>query len=371
MEDFAINLLKSMVEVYSPTGREGGLASLLKEELARLGFEVCVDAVGNVIAEAGRGPTVLMCGHMDTVRGRLPVRVVDGRLYGRGAVDAKGPLASMIVASKLYASASPRFKLLVACVVDEEGYSRGVKHLVATLEQPTYAFFGEPSNTYGITVGYRGSLLADLHFRTKRGHLASQGLFTNALELAVEAWSRLREEASKRARPGSRFYSLDASLVRLTSSRALGVVPFRAAALVNLRLPPSMACREAVELLERVVGPLVGREGVEGGVKVIDCIEAFEEPRTSPPVRALQRAIVKQLGRKPQLLLKTGTGDVNVAKRSWPIPMAVYGPGDSRLDHTDEENIALRDYLDSIRVWAEALRQLEQIHFSKASSAPS
>lgn len=365
LEDFAISLLRSMVEVYSPTGREGELASFLRGELARLGFEVHVDAVGNVIAEAGRGPAVLMCGHMDTVRGRLPVKVADGRLYGRGAVDAKGPLASMIVASKLYASGSPRFKLLVACVVDEEGYSRGVKHLVATLEQPAYAFFGEPSNTYGITVGYRGSLLAYLYFKTRRGHPASQGLFANALELAVEAWSRLKEEASKRARPESRFRSLDASLVGLSSSKAPGVIPSRAAALVNLRLPPSMDCREAAELLERVVEPLAAKEGVEGGVRVVDCVEAFEEPRTSPTVRALQRAIIKQLGRRPHLLLKTGTGDVNVAKRSWPIPMAVYGPGDSRLDHTDEENVALQDYLDSIRVWAEALRQLEQIHFSR------
>lgn len=369
MEDLAVSLLKSMVKAYSPTGREGRLASLLKKELSRLGFDVYVDAVGNVIAEAGRGPTVLMCGHMDTVSGRLPVRVVDGRLYGRGAVDAKGPLASMIVASKLYASGNPRFRVLLACVVDEEGYSRGIKHLISTVEQPAYAFFGEPSNTDGITVGYRGSLLAELHFRTRKGHVASQGMFYNALELAVEAWGRLKEEASKVSRPGSRFYSLDASLVRLSSPRALGVVPHRAVALVNLRLPPSISCQEAAKLLEGSVGSLArGREGVEGWFEVLDCVEAFVEPSTSPPVRALQRAIIKQLGRRPRLLLKTGTGDANVAKREWAVPMAVYGPGDSRLDHTDEEHIVLQDYLDSVMVWVEALRQLEQIHFSAGPS---
>ncbi|MCX8204794.1 MAG: M20/M25/M40 family metallo-hydrolase [Candidatus Nezhaarchaeota archaeon] len=367
MESFALSLLKSMVSIYSPTGSEERLASFLKEELARLGFKAHVDAVGNVVAELGQGPAVLLCGHMDTVEGRLPVKVVDGRLYGRGAVDAKGPLASMIVASKLYASNSPRLKLVLACVVDEEGYGEGIKHLVNTLEQPQYAFFGEPSDTYGVTVGYRGSLLAQLFFKTKKGHLASQGLFTNALELAVDAWGRLKEETSKRSRPESRFYSLEASLIKLASPRTLGVVPFRATALVNLRTPPSVTCRDVAELLEQVVGSLLSsREGVEGGVRVIDCVEAFREPYTSPPVRALQRAIIKQLGRKPKLLLKTGTGDVNVAKRSWPIPMAVYGPGDSRLDHTDEENIVLQDYLDSIRVCAEALKQLEQIHFATA-----
>ena len=352
-----------MVKLYSPTGREGRLASFLREEFVKLGFKVEVDAVGNVVAEAGRGPAVLMCGHMDTVEGRLRVKLVEGRLYGRGAVDAKGPLASMIVASKLYASSSPQLKVVVACVVDEEGYSKGMKHLIETLEEPAYAFFGEPTNTRGIGIGYRGSLSAKLCFQSRRGHLASQGLFVNALELAVEAWLRLKDEASRRARPDSRFHSLDASLTQLTSSRSLGVVPYRSAAHVNLRLPPSMSCSEARGLLEACVEEsLKGLEGAKGWVEVEDCVEAFQEPPTSPTVRALQRAIMKELEARPLLLRKTGTGDVNVARRRWRAPMAVYGPGDSRLDHTDEENLPIKDYLDSIKVYAEALKQLELMH---------
>jgi len=368
VEEYAVSLLKSMVELYSPTGSEGELASFLRGELARLGFDAHVDAVGNVVATVGEGPTVLMCGHMDTVEGSLPVKMVGGSLYGRGAVDAKGPLASMIVASKLYASARPRLKVVVACVVDEEGYSRGIKHLTSTLEEPSYAFFGEPSNTVGITVGYRGSLSAKLCFESRRGHVASPQLFVNALELAVEAWLKVREEASRLSRPEARFHSLDASLIELQSPRLPGVMPFKSSATVNLRLPPSIRCSGALAILQRCVeDSLKRREGVKGWVEVEDCVEAFEEPPTSPAVRALQRAIIKELGRKPLLLRKTGTGDANVAKRRWPIPMAVYGPGDPKLDHTDEESLAIESYLNSIKVCAEALRQLEALHYARRS----
>jgi len=100
MSDYAVQLLTKMLEIYSPSGKEEEISRFLAEEMEKMGFHVKRDSVGNVIGEIGRGkPVILLCGHMDTVAGYIPVQNRDNKLYGRGAVDAKASLAAMIVAT--------------------------------------------------------------------------------------------------------------------------------------------------------------------------------------------------------------------------------------------------------------------------------
>ncbi|MDX1813808.1 MAG: M20/M25/M40 family metallo-hydrolase, partial [Candidatus Bathyarchaeia archaeon] len=101
--DYAVDLLTRMTKIYSSSGNEEEISLFLADEMTKMGFHVHRDEVGNVIGEIGDGsPVVLLCGHMDTVEGEIPVRIEDGQLYGRGSVDAKGPLAAMIVAASTF-----------------------------------------------------------------------------------------------------------------------------------------------------------------------------------------------------------------------------------------------------------------------------
>ncbi len=125
-------VLLRLLEAYSPTGREDEAREVLVEVSRALGLNVRVDGVGNVLATKGGGERVWLVGHYDTVPGRLPVRKIDGRIYGRGAVDAKGPLSSMLVAASL--AEAP---VTVAALVGEEGDSRGARHLLSG-ELPPY-----------------------------------------------------------------------------------------------------------------------------------------------------------------------------------------------------------------------------------------
>ncbi|MEM2211888.1 MAG: hypothetical protein QXK12_00855 [Candidatus Nezhaarchaeales archaeon] len=91
--DYALKLLRSMLELYSPSGKEGEVASLLKGEM-EIGYRAQVDGVGNVIGAikgSSEGPEVLLCGHMDTVPGFIPVKEVNGNLYGRGLLTLNRP----------------------------------------------------------------------------------------------------------------------------------------------------------------------------------------------------------------------------------------------------------------------------------------
>ncbi len=95
-----IVLLTRMVEIPSLSGEESALADFLVETMRGLGFQAHVDEAGNAVGVLGDGPTeIVLLGHLDTVPGAIPVRIEDGQLYGRGSVDAKGPLATFIAAA--------------------------------------------------------------------------------------------------------------------------------------------------------------------------------------------------------------------------------------------------------------------------------
>ena len=78
----AVHLLTNLLGIYSPSGKEEDIGNFLAEQMAKLGFQVGRDAIGNIIGVVGEGePTIFLCGHMDTVAGYLPLRVEEGKIY--------------------------------------------------------------------------------------------------------------------------------------------------------------------------------------------------------------------------------------------------------------------------------------------------
>jgi LysW-gamma-L-lysine carboxypeptidase len=86
--------------------------------------------------------------------------------------------------------------------------------------------------------------------------------------------------------------------------------------------------------------------------------EPFETDKSSALVRAFSWAIRKVTSSPAVLLRKSGTGDINAFAAAIKRPMIAYGPGDSHLDHTADEHVDIREYLDAIKVLQEALNRL-------------
>jgi len=106
-------LLTAMLAIPSVSGDEAPLATMLVPRLSDAGFDAHVDPVGNVVAAWGDGAeTVALVGHIDTVAGNIDVRCDGDTLHGRGAVDAKGPLAAAIAAVSRQPRNGPRFPIL-------------------------------------------------------------------------------------------------------------------------------------------------------------------------------------------------------------------------------------------------------------------
>ncbi len=329
-------ILLKLLEAYSPTGHEDEARDVIVEICEDLGLKVEVDDVGNVLASKGGGGRVWLVGHYDTVPGRLPVKRSGDVIAGRGAVDAKGPLSAMIMAA--YLSKSP---VTLAALVGEEGDSKGARHLL-TRELPPFVVIGEPSNTDGVIVAYRGGAHLTLRCRAEGGHSSSPGV--SAVDLLIESILRMKEAA-----PGGRYDDPSVAITVIRGGEAHNVLPKKASAVLDLRVPPGT---DLLSLIDDIVRRLpVGCE-----LEVGWTVPPVSVRPNDPVPRALTRSILS-LGGKPRLLRKYGSSDMNILY-SGVESIAAYGPGDGKLAHTDEEFVRVEDLELAVNVYVRTVEYL-------------
>jgi len=340
-DEAAVGLLHDMVSQPSLSCEEGPHAELLVERMAAIGFDAHTDGVGNAVGVIGLGPlTGVLIGHQDTVPGEVPVRIEDGRLYGRGSVDAKGPLATFVMASARLFARCPDLPLrvvVVGAVEEEVPSSRGAR-FARDQYRPDFCVNGEPSGWEAMTLGYKGYLRANVRIRGGASHTAHQA--ATIAERGCEIWNGIH--AATTGFNDGRRRIFDQLFTRLVDIKTGTDGRFDWVELaLNIRLPLDLAPTAAEAWL---------REHIEDGtVTVQGHMPAWAGPRTTPLHRALARAIATEEGR-PRYLLKTGTADINIVAPAWQCPSVTYGPGDAALDHTPNEHIVIDEYLKGIRV---------------------
>jgi len=342
-DEDARELLVDLVSIPSVSGEEGECAEHLAEFFESHDREAWIDEVGNVRAPADDG--VLLTSHIDTVPGDIPVRVEetdggDAQLWGRGSVDAKGPLASMAVAAV-------RTGASFVGVVGEEVDSRGARHLVEDREsEPGAVVNGEPSGWDGITLGYRGLLAGTYVGTSESGH--SSRPENNAIQDAMDWWNRVEEEFGHDEWVPV-FERVTCKPTEFEGGVSEDGLSVEATMDVQLRVPPEYSTEEVRELADGHLG--------NGTVQWHDAVEpVMQNPRT-PAGRAF-RVAVRQVGGDPRLLRKTGTSDMNVYAQAWNCPMVTYGPGDSDLDHAPDEHLSLAEYDRAVAVLERATERL-------------
>jgi LysW-gamma-L-lysine carboxypeptidase len=357
------SLLLKLLEIYSPSGREGAISKFLADEMARLGFGVKVDEIGNVEGHYGKGRSkILLCGHMDTIEGPIEVRKRGKVIFGRGAVDAKSPLAALICGAKRYTEEEGKGSITILAVVDEEGKSKGMKYFLSrSKERYNYAIFGEPSGAYAVTVGYKGRLLFKATCRTSPGHAGSPQLFENAIYVAMRLIQRLLslEEEWRGEGKADLFEVPTLCVTGMRGGAEDNTVPSNCEVTVDVRIPPSMAISDMKKKVLSVLNAFKAREGrAEIEVKFIDENPPYQEDPNSRLVRAFVNSIKEIKGRECRLSRKSGTADVNDFVMRFRTPAVVYGPGNSKLDHTPKENVSVEEYLNSIDVVAAVLKKI-------------
>jgi LysW-gamma-L-lysine carboxypeptidase len=336
-----LDLLHGLVEIPSVSRREGDAVEWLAARMGERGFRASVDDAGNAVGEIGDGPVhVVLLGHIDTVPGEIAVRIEGDELVGRGAVDAKGPLAAFVAAAT---KPVPGVRVTVVGAVEEESpTSKGARYR-ATLGAPDWCVIGEPSGWDAVTVAYKGRLTLDLALTREARHGASPG--PTIAEEALALWERVRESSRARTGTARSFEGLDCRLEGIEAGLGDGLVE-RATLRIGYRVPPGVDPGELGDVAASLAK-------ADGGTRVVVTTQGREDPvrtaRTTPLARAFARAIAAA-GGQTAFKEKSGTSDMNILFPAWRCPMVAYGPGDSRYDHTPIERLSISDFARSITV---------------------
>ena len=367
---YSIELLKKSLEEYTPSRSEASLANMIKDRCVNeLGFEQAhIDSVGNVIATKGTGePKILLCGHMDTVPGQIPVRIQDGFIYGRGASDAKGALIAMLLAASEFPK--QRGTITFAGVVDEEGNATGIKRLVKSGILADYAIFGEPSGIDNITIAYKGRLAIRLTCDVgSSAHASAPWLAKNSIEEIYDFWNQIKCEINRTGHKKNGADSISCSVTEISGGSSHNVTPQKCKITIDIRIPTFTKCNEVMSLVDSIISHVASTKGIGANYRIEDKTEPFEADYSSPLVRALSLSILDVRKRHPILLRKTGTGDMNILGNALNIPVITFGPGDPHSSHTCDERISIEEYVSSIDVFSRALFHMSRLHQIKKST---
>jgi acetylornithine deacetylase len=194
-----IRRTRELIDIDSTTGREGDAGAYLARLLRGLGYHVVEQPVGaerfNVFATPatpGAGnPRVVFSTHFDCVPPHFSSREESGRLYGRGACDAKGiAIAQIAAAERLRAAGETRIGLLF--VVGEERGSDGAKLANTIAPGSSYLINGEPTdNRLGLAT--RGVYRCRLRAHGRAAHSSQPELGESAIEKLVDVLVGMRD----------------------------------------------------------------------------------------------------------------------------------------------------------------------------------
>jgi acetylornithine deacetylase/succinyl-diaminopimelate desuccinylase-like protein len=333
-----------------PDAGEGRVADFLAATAAKAGLDVHLQTVlpgrSNVLARlapAGKiKQRILLAPHMDTVtaisRDQFVPRLRYGRIYGRGACDTKGSIASMLGALTALARSNDRpaaTEIVFAGLVDEEHAQSGSRALAASRFKADLAIIGEPTRLRVVTA-HKGSLWLHLETRGKAAHGACPELGRNAVHEMARVVDLLQTDYAGQLRR-QRHPLLGCATVSVGSMQGgtqPNIVPAQCQASVDRRTLPG----ETPASVRRELAALFRRHKLRVSIadeKVCPCCP-LETSAKLPLVRQFLQAAGQ----------KTPTGvnyfcDASVLAQAG-VPGIVFGPGDIAQAHTADEWIAVK-----------------------------
>ncbi len=339
--------LVGLVSQHSPSGQEHGAVKWLVARMKSLGYDnAFIDEAGNAVGVMGNGSKqIVLLGHIDTVPGEIPVRVNSNILYGRGSVDAKGPLACFADAVAKV-GAKDGWQFIVIGAVEEERDSEGARFIVDQYK-PDFAIIGEPNQWDRVALGYKGSAWANVMIKRGQAHTASGEI--TAAEAAVEVWLKIKAYVDSFNTDKLKVFDKLLLTLRGMDSNSDDFEQW-AKLKIGVRLPLNVSPQDWYSKLTEIAADA---EIEQLGFPV----PAWSCEKNTPLVRAFLNGIRSQ-GGEPRFVYKTGTADLNIVAPIWKCPAVVYGPGDSSLDHTPNEHISLDDFNKAVNVLSASLQTL-------------
>ncbi|WP_287954514.1 M20/M25/M40 family metallo-hydrolase [Acidiplasma sp.] len=329
------DMLIKMLEIYSPSGEEYEIAKLLRDYMEDLGFpNPVIDEKYNVVSVTGRNkPSILICGHEDTVPGFIDVKIDGDLIYGRGAVDAKSSLLALMLGAKQARDAGFDGRIILAAASGEESDSKGINYIESGYDKTDYAIFGEPGGPENITAGYKGRILMEIKKHSSSHHASSSWMEENSIDSLINLWIKIRDKWGS----NKDFNDISAGITKFNGGEYDNMTPENASMFIDIRYPKSVTENDIVSEIKSLAGD--SREYI---FKTQNRTYPYISDLKSNLVSAF-KASIKKNGMVPRLIFKSGSGDMNTLGHDWGIPVVTYGPGDTKLSHTPDEVINYRE----------------------------
>lgn len=369
-----VELLRRLVSIPSVNPLEGddpavcgeaAMGECLAEELRARGFRVAVlePALGrpNVVGAWGPEPgdrTLLLEAHLDTVSVRgmsVPPfggEVRDGRLYGRGACDMKGPMAACLWALRpelLDRLADQGWRVLMVGAMGEEQGCEGARHLAdsgAIRADETIVL--EPTEA-SIVHAHKGCLWVRAEGYGRGGHGSNPDAGVNAIEGMAQWMARVQLRTNAEAASSELLGRGTLNIGRVDGGSGINVIPDRCTVHVDRRTVPGELRDDILAMMQEELESLVRSGALTGGdVSVYKSADPYQSPAKGRLVQRLAEACRSQ-GVEPHTGGTAWYSDAGPLSRI-STETAVFGPGSIRQAHTKDEYIEL-----------EALRQGAQI----------
>ncbi|MCI1284338.1 MAG: ArgE/DapE family deacylase [Lacticaseibacillus songhuajiangensis] len=366
--------LTKLIQTNSENGNEAAISALIAAKLQEHGISSKLlpysDGRSNIIAELNPdapGKTLALSGHQDTVligdrakwhHDPFAAEIKDGVLYGRGAADMKSGLAAMVFALielhdthfaghvRFMATVGEEYGAMGARQLTKAGYADDIDGLV----------IGEPTLP-NIIHAHSGSFNYKIIARGQSAHSSMPELGVNALSLLTDFMIAERtafDDAPADPVLGKLVHSVTIAKV----GSQVNTIPDYGEVAGNIRPVPTFDNEHVIERLKEVCAQLNAKSKGTLTFELTHSFRPVSTPADADIVQALQAAITKQNGQPAPLDIIHGATDASeftLANKQ--LPTLIYGPGAWDQAHMIDEHVALSDFENAIKVYADLARE--------------
>ncbi len=375
-EEDITNLAQELIRIPSDeiTG-EQEVCEYLSDILKSLGMKVRLQEVlpkrPNIIAEVlggNNGKSIMFNGHIDTVPiGNIekwntdPYKAIikDSKLFGRGATDMKGSIASMIIAIKYIMNNVENFngKIIFTGVMAEETTGLGTQKVLEENIKTDMAIVGEPSDEK-IYRAHKGTIWFNIFTYGKLEHSSesdteSNNAIINMMRL-IEEINKISKELEGKNNSLVGHPSINVGLIEGGTKQ--NMIADSCKVSIDRRTLPEEEPNEILdELRVRFDNLRLIDNRLKFNIEKDTIREAVEVSESEPIVQEVKRAVNKILNINPIVSGMKATTDMSILVNQGNIPSVIYGPGFIKQAHTIDEFIEVERLVESSQVYAEVL----------------
>ncbi|MDW7667722.1 MAG: M20 family metallopeptidase [Bacillota bacterium] len=379
-EEEVVKLAQNLVRIPSHKdvpGREREIGKYIYNYCRDNGLEVAMQDVEgerkNVLIYLrgeGKGKTLLLNGHTDTIPPYnmniepFKGQVKDGYLWGRGSVEMKGAIASMITALIALKRKGEKLQgdVIISAVVGEEEKSEGTETLVQSGIKADGAIVGKPSD-YNYAVGHRGLEWLKITFYGKAVHGGVTDEGRNAILMAAdfitEVEKKLYPKISKRF--NKYMGQSDINIGRIEGGHRPSTVADKCTLMIDRRYIDGESISTVVSEIREIINDL--KEKKPGFDAKVERMEEnimskyyhfyhYTNPDTDI-VRKTIKVLKENIGKEPQMTIKGGWTDAATLSYYGRIPTVITRPGNFSYSHTAYERIPIKDLYNYVKIYAE------------------